>query len=78
MTIAKADPDDETSKWEIELAMPERRMGHVRKAIGKSLVLTVGGELRDGGRFPAPKAGYVAGRSTGSRRSKGKKGRRSR
>jgi len=33
MTIAKADPEDMTSKWEIKLAMPERRMGHVRKAM---------------------------------------------
>ncbi len=33
MTIAKAAPQDLTSKWEIELAMPERRMGHVRRAI---------------------------------------------
>lgn len=35
MTIAKADPDDLKSPWEIELAMPERRMGHIRKAIEK-------------------------------------------
>ena len=35
MTIAKADPDDLKCQWEIELAMPERRMGHMRKAIEK-------------------------------------------
>ncbi|MFO7906546.1 MAG: hemolysin D [Pirellulaceae bacterium] len=32
MTIAKADPEDLRSEWEIKLAMPERRMGHIRRA----------------------------------------------
>lgn len=35
MTIAQANPDDVNSAWEIELAMPERRMGHIRKAIAQ-------------------------------------------
>lgn len=32
MTIAKADPEDLRTEWEIKLAMPERRMGHIRRA----------------------------------------------
>ncbi|MFW6169791.1 MAG: biotin/lipoyl-binding protein [Planctomycetota bacterium] len=35
MTIAKADPEDLQSEWEIKLAMPERRMGHIRRAMAE-------------------------------------------
>lgn len=36
MTIAKADADAPSSDWELVLAMPERRMGHVRRAMAES------------------------------------------
>ena len=35
MTIAKADPEDRKSEWEIKVAVPERRMGHIRRAMNE-------------------------------------------